>query len=103
MKTNFRFRRIDFPTVEAIEVAPVGYQLYVWMGDGRSGVVDMSEWTGHPCDKWDEEGFDRWRMDAGMPCWGEGSHFSEDLFSRELEDYPYEEWSAAFSDVSVAV
>ena len=37
------------------------------------------------------------------PCWGEGSHFSEDLFSRELEEQPYEEWRAAFSDAAIAV
>ena len=52
--------------MKAVEAAPTGRQLYVWMKDGRSGVVDMSDWTGHPCDKWDTEGFNRWKVDAGM-------------------------------------
>ena len=71
------------------------------MDDGRSGVVDMSGWTGHPCDKWDTEGFNRWKVDAGMACWGEDSHISPVLCAEELVEMPYEQWRSAFEPVSV--
>ena len=94
-----RREAVDLPNVSEVEAAPEGRQLYVWMDDGRSGVVDMSDWTGHPCDKWDTKGFDHWRVDAGMPCWGEDSHISSCLCSDELVEMPYEEWCSSFESV----
>ena len=91
--------RADLPSVSAVEAAPAGRQLYVWMDDGRSGMIDMSGWTGHPCDKWDTEGFDHWKVDACTACWGEDSHISPDLCSEELVEMPYEEWRSAFESV----
>ena len=99
MKTTIT--RVKLPSVKAVEAAPTGRQLYVWMKDGRSGVVDMSDWTGHPCDKWDTEGFSRWKVDAGMACWGEDSHISPVLCADELVEMPYEEWRSAFEPLSV--
>ena len=103
---NMKFIReelADIPSVIEVEAAPTGRQLYVWLDDGRSGVVDMSEWTGHPCDKWDTEGFDRWRVDAGMPCWGEDSHISPDLCVEELLETPYDDWADSFKTSVFAV
>ena len=94
-----RREAVDLPNVSAVEAAPTGRQLYVWMEDGRSGVVDMSDWTGHPCDKWDTEGFDNWKVDAGMACWGEDSHISSCLCSDELVEMPYEEWLASLEPI----
>ena len=99
--TTITITRADLPSVSAVEAAPTGRQLYVWMKDGRSGVVDMSDWTGHPCDKWDAKGFNRWKVDAGMACWGEDSHISPVLCAEELVEMPYEQWHSAFEPVSV--
>ena len=88
-------KSVRLPSVKVVEAAPTEKQLYVWLDDGRSGVVDMSEWTGHPCDKWDTEGFDHWRVDDGIPCWGEDSHISPDLCAEELIEMPYKEWRAS--------
>ena len=63
------------PSVEQVESAPDAWLLYVWMNDGRSGMLDLSDWTGHLADRWREEGFDNWKVDAGMACWGEDSPF----------------------------
>lgn len=89
--------KTPLPSVRKVEAAPTGRQIYVWMRDGRSGVVDMSDWTGHPCDKWDTEGFDHWKEDSGMACWGEDAHISPDLCSEELIEIPYKEWISSFS------
>lgn len=88
---------IDMPNVRKLEVAPEGRELYVWLDDGRSGSVDMSEWTAYPADKWDAEGFDHWRVDAGMPCWGQDAHISSVLCSEELVEIPYRQWHSSFS------
>ena len=48
----------SLPAVRKVEAAPTGRQLYVWMDDGRSGMVDLSDWKGYLRGKWDEEGFD---------------------------------------------
>ena len=87
------------PSVTALEAAPTGKKLYVWLDDGRSGMVDMSEWTGHPCDKWDTAGFNHWRVDAGMPCWGKDSHISSVLCAEELVEMPYQQWISSFVPV----
>ena len=96
-KTNAS-RSVRLPSVTAVEAAPTGRQLYVWFDDERSGVVDMSDWTGHPCDKWDTQGFNHWRVDDGIPCWGENSHISPDLCAEELVEMPYEKWLAGVSE-----
>ena len=90
---------IDMPNVIKAEAAPEGRQLYVWLDNGRSGVVDMSDWTGPPCDRWDAEGFNHWRVDAGMPCWGKDSHFSSILCDEELVEIPYRQWLSRFVPV----
>ena len=86
------------PSVTDVKAAPAGKHLYVWLDDGRSGMVDMSDWTGHPCDKWDSQGFDNWRVDDGIPCWGENSHISPDLCAEELIEMTYKEWLAISSE-----
>ena len=86
------------PSVTDVKAAPAGKHLYVWLDDGRSGMVDMSDWTGHPCDKWDSQGFDHWRVDDGIPCWGKNSHISPDLCAEELIEMTYKEWQAISSE-----
>lgn len=93
-------RKVDLPSVEQVESAPDAWLLYVWMNDGRSGMLDLSDWTGHLADRWREEGFDNWKVDAGMACWGEDRHFSPDLCSEELIEMPYASWLSMLSAVS---
>ena len=89
----------SLPAVRKVEAAPTGWRLYVWMQDGRSGMLDLSDWTGHPADKWEQEGFNHWRTDYGMACWGEDTHFSPDLCSEELIEMSYKEWLSSFPPV----
>ena len=100
METTITITRADLPSVSAVEAAPAGRQLYVWMDDGRSGMVDLSDWKGYLRGKWDEEGFDRWRVDDGLACWGEDGHISPDFCSEEMVEMSYEEWRSSREPVS---
>ena len=100
MKTTIRRTRL--PNVTAVEASPTGRHLYVRLDDGRAGCVDMSEWTGPPCDRWDTEGFDNWRVEAGGPCWGEDAHISADLCAEELVEIPYQQWLESSRSVPVS-
>lgn len=86
------------PSVSKVE-ASKGRQLYVRLTDGRSGMLDLSDWEGPLADRWETEGFDHWREDAGFACWGEDRHICPDFCSDELVEMTYEEWLASFDSV----
>ena len=67
-------------------------QLYLWFADGKSGYWDMSDIDPEPYTSWDDDTFANWKVDAGMPCWGEDRHFSPDWAAKELVRMPYHKW-----------
>lgn len=100
MKLFARNRRVDLPAVREVEPAEKGWLLYIWMQDGRSGMLDLSNWRGYPAAKWEEEGFKNWKMDAGMACWGEDYHICPDMCSEELVEMTYRQWHSMLAAVS---
>ena len=89
-------KAVHLPSVTDVEASPTGRQLYVRLDDGRSGMVDLSDWEGPLADRWDREGFNHWKVDGATACWGEDRHISPDLCSDRLVEMPYEEWLASF-------
>lgn len=63
-------------------------------------MLDLSDWEGPLKDRWDAEGFNHWKEDAGFACWGEDSHICPDFCSEELIEMPYSTWRAVVSAVS---
>ena len=97
MKTTIT--RAHLPSVIYVEAAPRGRQLYVRLDDGRSGMVDLSDWEGPLADRWDEEGFDHWKVDGATACWGEDRHISPDLCADRLVEMSHEEWRSSCESV----
>jgi len=100
MTVKASFRVVDLPAVREVEAAPKGRLLYLWMQDGRSGMLDLSDWNGYLRERWDTEGFNRWKEDYGFACWGEDGHISPDFCSDELIEMPYSTWREIISAVS---
>lgn len=92
-------RRIHLPSVTAVEAYPPRRQLYVRLSDGRSGMLDLSDWEGYLPDRWDAEGFDRWKVDGATACWGEDRHISPLFCSEELIEMTHEEWLSSRESV----
>ena len=92
MKVIARSFAAALPAVEDVEAAEEDWMLYVWMQDGRSGMLDLSDSCGYLADKWKTDGFNNWRMDSGMACWGEDRHICPDMCSEELVEMSYIRW-----------
>ena len=100
MKTKITIGKpVHLPSVTGVEASPTGRQLYVWLDDGRSGMVDLSDWEGPLADRWDTEGFDHWKVDGATACWGEDRHISPDLCSDRLVEMSHEEWRSSCESV----
>ena len=89
------FPRRKFAQVIDLRVHATERQLYLWFADGKCGYWDMSDIDPEPYASWDDDTFANWKVDAGMPCWGEDRHYSPDWAAKELVRMPYHKWLIA--------
>ena len=86
------YPKVKFAQVIDLRVHATERQLYLWFADGKSGYWDMSDIDPEPYARWNDETFANWKVDAGMPCYGEDRHYSPDWAAKELVRMPYHKW-----------